>query len=741
MKTGVTNKKSNILIFFQNLPNKKLPEKVRIVSIFISYVVIFLILVFLPRYNPVYSKSDFSDLKVGEIAEKDLVAKRDIIYVDNKATQLKKEAIQKLMLPVFGTEEGITQKTLSHFRQFSAILRDALIDEVYPEEVYLKLQANLPGLFAREEVEKLITNENILNLLDWADQILNTIMIQGIFVIPEKIREFKTDFLEVWRWEGGERKIERVRIGDVITRENLKDKLLSFKDQYNLSDEDYPLIAFIVSRFAEENVFFDSEQTESNLYRAIEGVEPVVRKLVKGERIVRKGFIITEEDMEKIEVLKKHATSVNLYNTLGTGFFLLIIYILAFILLNPPIAKKKISRNQTYTLLAMIFAYLIIGLILVRIPLFPEWLPTGVVFPTALVAMLITVLISSELAIEISLLLGMLVLLVTRMDIFSFLFAFLSGVSGTLVVKEAQRRIDLIRANLYITAINAFLMVILSFFQHYETVWLLPATGWGALNGFVCGILNLSILPILEHTLNAATRFRLIELSDLNSPILKKMLTLAHGTYGHSLNVANLAEAASRNIGANPLLARVAAYYHDIGKMDQPEYFIENQMADNKHNYIKPSLSVAVIKSHVKIGIEKAKELGLPKEVVDIIAQHHGSGLISYFYSEALKKKGNTKVTPESYSYTESPPASPEAGIVMLADAVEAATRTLKKPTVAKLERLVWDIIIDKFKQGQMDDCELTFRELKIIKKSFVQILAGHFHSRIEYPKVGEAIK
>jgi putative nucleotidyltransferase with HDIG domain len=202
--------------------------------------------------------------------------------------------------------------------------------------------------------------------------------------------------------------------------------------------------------------------------------------------------------------------------------------------------------------------------------------------------------------------------------------------------------------------------------------------------------------------------------------------------------VANLSESACQAVGANALLARVGAYYHDIGKIDQAEYFIENQTEANKHDNLKPSLSASIIKSHVKIGIEKGRELGLPPEVISFIAQHHGKAVISYFYERARdedKHNGRATISSEDYSYPGERPDTRETAVVMLADAVEATTRTLRKPTVAKLEKAVWEIILDRFHSGELSDSSLSFNDLEAIKQSFVQVLAGHFHSRIEYPK------
>jgi putative nucleotidyltransferase with HDIG domain len=212
------------------------------------------------------------------------------------------------------------------------------------------------------------------------------------------------------------------------------------------------------------------------------------------------------------------------------------------------------------------------------------------------------------------------------------------------------------------------------------------------------------------------------------------LFTKAPGTYSHSLMVANLAEGACREFGANPLLARVGAYHHDIGKMDQPEYFVENQTNYNKHNDLPPRLSATVIRSHVKLGVEKAKELGLPRVVVDIIAEHHGNSVITWFYNEALKQ--DPQVSEEDFCYPGNPPRSRESAVVMLADVSEAACRTLEKPTAAKIEKFIQELITGKVEHGQLAESELTFRDLETIKKAFVRVLGGYYHSRIEYPKI-----
>jgi putative nucleotidyltransferase with HDIG domain len=320
-------------------------------------------------------------------------------------------------------------------------------------------------------------------------------------------------------------------------------------------------------------------------------------------------------------------------------------------------------------------------------------------------------------------------------DISAYIFALGSGLFAAHVLKGAQKRMDLVKAGLLIAAANAVsILIVLLLLQAPASVYV-AVIFWAAFNGLVSGLLVIGILPIMEQALNTITPFRLIELSDLNSPILKRLFNSAPGTYSHSIMVANLAESACQEIGANALLARVGSYYHDIGKMEQPSYFVENQTSYNKHKDIEPRVSASIIRSHVNLGIEKARSLGLPEAVVDFIAEHHGNSVITWFYNEALKQEGGS-VSMEDFSYPGSPPRSKESAVVMLADITEAATRVLKKPTAARLEKFIQDLINSKVERGQLAQSDLTFRELEIIKQAFVKVLAGYHHSRIEYPKI-----
>jgi len=322
----------------------------------------------------------------------------------------------------------------------------------------------------------------------------------------------------------------------------------------------------------------------------------------------------------------------------------------------------------------------------------------------------------------------------------AFVFAVVSGVVAAYSLQGAKKRMDLVKAGLFIASANIAAMISVLLWQRLPAGVYPVSLFWAAFNGIASGMLVLGVLPPLEHALNAATAFRLIELSDLNAPILRRLFTVAPGTYSHSIMVANLAETACQDIGANPLLARVGSYYHDLGKMENPECFVENQGDSNCHDNMAPGHSAAVIRSHVKLGVEKARQLGLPHEVIDIIGEHHGNSVITWFYSKALKQEGGDVRTIDlkDFCYPGSPPCSRESAVVMLADVTEAAIRTLNKPTPEQMEKFIRELIEKKVEHGQLAQSELTFRDLETIKNAFVRVLASYYHTRIVYPKIDQ---
>jgi putative nucleotidyltransferase with HDIG domain len=356
------------------------------------------------------------------------------------------------------------------------------------------------------------------------------------------------------------------------------------------------------------------------------------------------------------------------------------------------------------------------------------------ILPIPAGAMLVTLLFDFHTAMFFSFTTGILSGL-WLMDAAVPLYFFIGSLTASFGVIRCKKRSDILKAGLFVSGINIITVTILMLFSGTLISNTVTAPLFAAsLSGIgVAAIVSIS-LPLFEYLFKNTTDISLLELLDLNQPLMRNLMITAPGTYHHSVIVGNLVEAAAEAVGVNPLLSRVTAYYHDIGKIKMPEYFVENQAGSvNRHDKLSPHMSSMILVSHVKEGIELAKQYKLPQMITDIIEQHHGTRLITYFYEKAKNELGESPAEGE-YRYPGPKPQSKIAALVMLADAVEAASRVLKEPTSSRIEALVDKIINHIFIDGQLDDCELTLKDISLIKKHFTYILTGIFHRRIDYP-------
>lgn len=312
----------------------------------------------------------------------------------------------------------------------------------------------------------------------------------------------------------------------------------------------------------------------------------------------------------------------------------------------------------------------------------------------------------------------------------------IGGTVGIRFAWQARRRSNLVKAGFLTGLAQLFSIIPIEIFKGSSFLISIKEGFWGMGNGLSCAFLSLGTMPIFEYLFRFITNISLLELADLNQPLLKKMVLNAPGTYHHSLIVGNLAESACEAIGANSLLARVGSYYHDIGKIENADYFSENQTGrKSRHDKLTPSMSHLIIMNHIKDGVELAQKYKLNKAIVDFIEQHHGTSLVFYFYQRALEKLTlEDKVDEESFRYPGPKPQTKETAVVLLADSVEAASRVLDEPTPARINGLVHKIINNKFIDGQLNDCDLTLKDIHKIAATFSHILTGMFHNRIEYP-------
>jgi putative nucleotidyltransferase with HDIG domain len=685
------------------------------------------------QYKSLFKYVSPASYEVGSVAPRDVTVERDVLYTDLEATRLRQEAVEKLVAPIFRINEEIGQSKLLQFGEFGRTLSQLAAQGEPTGTLFLKLQLSFPGVLEQQELARL--RPQAAMLLERGRQLLEQAYWVGLLRLPEPGSEMlSAGAIELWRWHGGRLEKKRALVEDLLTRQRLRNWALgSLKD---LNDQQAALVVRLLEAFAVENGFLDLGETLKAKARAVEQVEPVLAKLSRDQVIIRKGDLVTEEAAQQIRALSEYSASVSISSIAGNALYVLIVLALCPFLLGA--LAPGLKRGQLVFLAGITLSYLALAAVIFNLLEARGGLPLAVFLPTSALSMLVSLLASTQAAYVFSLAASLLLLPVLGLDLFSFFFALASGLAAAAVVARVERRIDLLKAGGVLSLVSSLVLLAGGLLKGDFPRVLLAAPVWGLGNAFLGSLLTLGLLPAFEHLLNAASRFRLIELSDLNAPIMKRMLAQAPGTYSHSISVANLAESACSAMGADALLARVGAYYHDIGKIEQSEYFIENQNSYNKHDDMKPSLSAAVIRAHVKLGIERARELDLPAEVRDIIAQHHGRGIIKYFYHRAQENEESREIPSEEYSYPGERPRSREAAVVMLADAAEAASRTLRKPTMAKLDKVVWGLIMEKFNSAELGECALTLGDLETIRRSFVRVLAGYFHSRIEYPKTRE---
>ena len=356
--------------------------------------------------------------------------------------------------------------------------------------------------------------------------------------------------------------------------------------------------------------------------------------------------------------------------------------------------------------------------------------------PTTIASMLLAILFDGGVGIYGTLVVSFMVGGYLGNDFGITIYALAGGVAAVIAVRHIRHLIQFLKAILYILLFYTLVLYIIGIMQGMTLVDIFWDRFLFSLpNAIFSPLITLGFLALFEMLFGVTTDMTLLELSDLNHPLLRELVVQAPGTYHHSIILGNLSERAAEAIGANSLLARVGCYYHDIGKMVKPQYFIENeQNANERHDALTPTMSSLIISSHVKEGIAIARKYKLRNIIKDFINQHHGTSKISFFYEKALEKSKNSKINPSDFCYPGPKPQTRETGIVMLADGVEAATRALKDPSSARIRERVESIVTQRFQEGQLDECDLTMKDLRAIKESFIQILTGIFHARIEYP-------
>lgn len=509
-----------------------------------------------------------------------------------------------------------------------------------------------------------------------------------------------------------------------------KSSVEEYLESQNLDRNIEDILKEMCDSLVNPNYFFDQAKTDEAIKEALKNVSKVMIK--KNQTIVKEGEPITQRQITILTELGLVGEGISkdyIYTYIIIAFYVLFILILQYMYFKKE--RKEVLHNTKLVFLILLLNLL--SLATTRIFTFVSLF----LIPIACSPILITVFLDYKVSVIISSLNLMLIAVIVGFDPQIILV----GIVGTIVASTSLRKIsqrnDILYSTIYVAIAVSIVVLSSGILLSNNIKKIAFDMGLAALGAFISGILAMGLLPFLESSFSLVTNMKLLELSNPNSPLLKRLLMEAPGTYHHSVMVANLAEVAAQEVGANPMLARVGAYYHDVGKIKKPFFFGENQLGGvNPHDKISPSLSASIIISHVKDGLDLAKEYDIPSSISDMIVQHHGTTLVKYFYY-TLKNNSDDpdSIKEEDFRYPGPKPQSKEAAIIMIADSVEAAVRSIKDPTFDKIENMVNNIVKDKLNSDQLNECDLTFRDLETIKNCFLKVLKGIYHHRIEYPK------
>lgn len=635
------------------------------------------------------------DLKVGDIPKSDIKAHREII--DESATEARKKEAEEKVDKQYSLRTDVQKQSEEKLKGFFSSVEKVLAQDK-PEEEKAKLIPRAPFKITDAQANK------IASMNEQSTKKLESVCIDGLNKAYEAPIE-----------DGNEQDLKEA-----------KKEYTDFISSSDLSDSE-KAIALNFVNVVEPNFFYDKEKTDELIKETLKQVPPVMIK--KNQIVVSEGEPVTAHQLEllgTLGLLSDSASALYIYIALG------VLVIIVMYLQYGYIHKYYPAINKEFSKIVMISILNVFPVILARL----FGMMSNYIIPLACMPMLITLLLNYKISLVFSMLNVILIGGAVGFNPNIIILAILNVVLGGTLLRKMQQRNDILYSSITVAVLSSILTFSVGTLTTNNFMEILADSTFAAAGAILSGILTIGVLPFFESTFDIVTNAKLLELSNPNNPLLKKLLMEAPGTYHHSILVANLAELAAEQVGGNPLLARIGAYYHDVGKTKRPYFFRENQFGKkNPHDRLKPEVSSKIIISHVKDGSELAKEYNLPKTIHDFIVTHHGETLVKYFYLTVKNNSENPdEVKEEDFKYPGPKPMSKEQGIVMLADSTEAAVRSINEPTEEKIEKMVNNIIDDKLASGQLDNCDLTLRDISKIKKCFLKALNGIHHERIEYP-------
>jgi len=711
-----------------------------------------------------YEYQNIPNYAAGDIADRTIRAPRDFTVVDEKATQDKREAVLRSVPAVFTFDFRVNQRVNSEIRmgfedgrQLIASATERLkLDSEGPlprraiDELKKDAETILPQFAHGKTLEILLKYRFSSQLEDQMIQLLSHAMRPpGVILNRTILLRYRDRGIVLFNFVTGEKQELDEWLG---IRDLSQARDLLRQQEYELTlvnaDEKKELISFL-ERWIVRNTYFDEDATREEERKALAQIDPVLIQVKAGKTIIRAGDEVTEQAIGQLDALRNLRLRERWVERI-VGVFLIAVF-LYFVLwsyLQLHIVKEKNPKDFFLLVLVMMGSLLINRFFLglgetvaqsLRVMELQEPIHFYYFAPLALGSVTILLLVGVNLSILFTVVQAIFVALLTG-ELSIAVYTLTGGLTAVYVLRQYRDRSALIRAGFWIGAVNlvvAFAFQLWSVTEAFEpTVFLIRSAG-AIVSGLLSVVIPTIFLPSLESLFGLTTDIRLLELSNLNSPILRRLALEAPGTYHHSITVGTLAEAGAETIGANALLIRVGAYYHDIGKLKHPEYYVENQIYTvNKHESLTPSMSSLILASHVKDGLAMAAEIKLGPKVAALVPQHHGTRVMTYFYNKA-KEAGAEKgieVSENDFRYPGPKPQSKEAAILMLADQVEAAARTLQDPTPGQIRSLINRITQATIQDGQLDECDITMQDLTKVSRAFERVLTGIHHHRIEYP-------
>jgi putative nucleotidyltransferase with HDIG domain len=656
-------------------------------------------------------EADQVTLQEGDVVRNNILASRHLEYVSDIETEReRKRAATSVENIYYPPDTRVARQQIARAQAILDYVNSVRQDTfATPEERVVYIQAILDP----DALHRALTQDRVQQILDLSDS--------------------------AWLKVGD----EVLRVLDQAMRAQIREHELSQTCagvrtlvDFRLNDQEGAIVNAVVCGLLAPNTFVNVEQTEVARQEARDGVQPVMRVVKADEVVLREGDIVTDLDLEALQALGLVQRETNWREVAGV----LILVLLTTLILGLSLARYQpnllTGRSRNVALVGLLF----IALVALAKLIVPGRTVLPYLFPAAALSMSVTVLLNSELAVIITLLLASLVGHIADGSLGLATYAAAGGLVAALVLRRVERVNAFFRVGVFYVGLTNLAVVCIFYLprENVDPVGMLELTVAALVNGLLAASLTLAVFFIVSNFFDVTTALKLLELLQPSHPLLHQLLTRAPGTYHHCLLIANLAEQAAERIGADALLTRVGAFYHDIGKTVRPHFFTENQMDGvNPHDHLDPYTSADILRSHVTDGLDLARRYRLPSRVQAFISEHHGDSFVSFMYQQAVEAAdGDASQVDESrFRYVGPKPQSRETALLMLADTAEAIAKSKRPGSVEELQELVSMAITVRLQQGQLDECDLSLRDLQTVRESFVNTLKGLYHTRIEYPE------